>query len=75
MPYRDSKLTFLLQPALSGDGKTLLFVNLSPTAASADESLCSLRFAKQARRGDAPHAPTQVNQTELGRAKKTVEAI
>ena len=51
----------LLQPALSGDGKTLLFVNLSPTAASANESLCSLRFAKQ------------VNQVELGKATRAVE--
>ena len=49
--------------ALSGDGKTLLFVNLSPTTASANESLCSLRFAKQ------------VNQVELGKAKKNVEMM
>ena len=63
VPYRDSRLTFLLQPALSGDGKTLLFVNLSPTAASANESLCSLRFAKQ------------VNQVELGKATRAVETV
>jgi kinesin family protein C1 len=63
VPYRDSKLTFLLQPALSGDGKTLLFVNLSPTDASVNESLCSLKFAKQ------------VNQVELGKATRHIETV
>lgn len=35
------------QDCLSGDGKALMFVNLSPTTASANETVCSLRFANQ----------------------------
>ena len=60
-PFRNSKLTHLLQPSLSGQGKALMLVNLSSDASDAGESLCSLRFAKQ------------VNQTELGVAKRAIQ--
>ena len=49
VPYRDSKLTRLLQEALGGDARATLVTCLSPSATDAAESLSTLRFGARAR--------------------------
>ncbi|CAE7710989.1 KIN14H [Symbiodinium sp. KB8] len=68
VPFRNSKLTHLLQPCFRGDGKTLMLVSLSPTTASAHESLCSLRFASQVATVQSGQAKKQISASQPGAA-------
>ena len=50
VPYRDSKLTRLLQESLGGNYKTTIIVALSPCFRHFDETLNSIKFAQRAKR-------------------------
>jgi len=49
IPYRNHRLTQLLQDALGGTAKTLMFVNCSPADSNASETLTSLKYAARAK--------------------------
>ncbi|XP_024516224.1 kinesin-like protein KIN-14I isoform X1 [Selaginella moellendorffii] len=47
VPYRNSKLTQLLQDSLGGQAKTLMFVHINPDADSFGETMSTLKFAER----------------------------
>ncbi|XP_021715629.1 kinesin-like protein KIN-12E isoform X2 [Chenopodium quinoa] len=49
VPYRDSKLTFLLQDSLGGNAKTTIIANISPSSCCSLETLGTLKFAQRAK--------------------------
>jgi kinesin family protein 3/17 len=49
IPYRDSKLTRLLQDSLGGNTKTIMIAICSPADYNFDESLSTLRYASRAK--------------------------
>lgn len=49
IPYRDSKLTRLLQDSLGGNTKTVMIAALSPADYNYDETLSTLRYADRAK--------------------------
>lgn len=49
VPYRDSKLTRLLQDSLGGNSKTIMVANIGPASYNYDETLTTLRYANRAK--------------------------
>ncbi|BGP13736.1 hypothetical protein JCM10213_009049 [Rhodosporidiobolus nylandii] len=63
VPYRDSKLTRLLQDSLGGNSKTMMVACISPTEYNLHETMSTLQYANRAR-NIRNHA--QVNEVEAG---------
>ena len=50
IPYRDSKLTRLLQPSLGGNAQVCIICNISPALSNLEESHNTLKFAMRAKK-------------------------
>ncbi|ORD95292.1 ATK2 [Hepatospora eriocheir] len=61
IPFRNSKLTHLMQKYLTGHSRMAMIVNINPESLS--ESVCTLRFA------------TKVSECNLGKSKKIIKII
>jgi hypothetical protein len=48
IPYRESKLTKILQETLAGNGKTVIVITISPDHPDIEETISSLKFGQRA---------------------------
>ena len=68
VPYRQSKLTRLLQDALGGNSQTLFLACVSPSDTNASETLSTMHYANRARNiKNAPTKNVDANVLELRR--------
>ena len=73
VPYRDSKLTYLLQDALGGHARTMMIVAVNPHPDSIDETLGTLKFAARVRSIDL--GPAQKNSVASMHLEETVRRL
>ncbi|CAL1385826.1 unnamed protein product [Linum trigynum] len=77
VPYRDSKLTRILQPALGGNANTAIICNITLAQIHADETKSSLQFASRALRVQNCACVNEVltDAALLKRQKKEIEEL
>jgi len=73
VPYRDSKLTYLLQDSLGGNSRTMMIVAVTPVDIAYDESIHALQFATRVRRINIGAA--QRNVVTSKNLEETVKAL
>ena len=72
VPYRDSKLTYLLQDSLGGNSRTMMIAAVTPVDLAYDESVHALQFATRVRRINLGAAQRNVTSKNL---EETVKAL
>ena len=83
IPYRDSKLTRLLQDSLGGNTKTVMIANVGPADYNFDETLNTLRYASRAKNiqnkprinEDPKDALLREYQDEISKLKEQLNAL
>ncbi|XP_058265367.1 kinesin-like protein KIF3B [Hemibagrus wyckioides] len=81
IPYRDSKLTRLLQDSLGGNARTVMVANIGPASYNVEETLTTLRYSNRAKNiknkprinEDPKDALLREFQEEIARLKKQLE--
>jgi len=75
IPYRDSKLTRILQDALGGNSRTAIIVCASSSGQQISETMSTLRFGARAKKiTNVAHINTEVSVAELTKALELANA-
>jgi kinesin family protein 5 len=75
IPYRDSKLTRILQESLGGNSRTTLIINCSPSSYNDAETLSTLRFGMRAKTiKNKAKINAELSPAELKRQLKSVQS-
>ena len=75
VPYRDSKLTRILQDSIGGNTRTCLIATVSPIAECADESISTLTFANRAKKVRINAVPNTINASDDALVKKLQQEL
>jgi kinesin family protein 5 len=75
IPYRDSKLTRILQESLGGNSRTTLIINCSPSSYNDAETVSTLRFGMRAKTiKNKAKINAELSPAELKRQLKSVQS-
>ncbi|KAK4418097.1 Kinesin-like protein KIN-14I [Sesamum alatum] len=75
VPYRNSKLTQLLQDSLGGQAKTLMFVHISPEPDAIGETISTLKFAERVATVELGAARVNKDTTDVKELREQVASL
>ncbi|CAI0469884.1 unnamed protein product [Linum tenue] len=75
VPYRNSKLTQLLQDSLGGQAKTLMFVHISPEPDAVGETISTLKFAERVATVELGAARVNKDSSDVKELKEQVASL
>ncbi|KAL5795665.1 hypothetical protein ACOSQ2_000485 [Xanthoceras sorbifolium] len=75
VPYRNSKLTQLLQDSLGGQAKTLMFVHISPEPEAVSETISTLKFAERVATVELGTARVNKDSSDVKELKEQIASL
>ncbi|XP_050371998.1 kinesin-like protein KIN-12B [Argentina anserina] len=75
IPYRDSRLTFLLQESLGGNAKLAMVCAVSPTQSCKSETFSTLRFAQRAKAIKNKAVVNEVMQDDVNHLREVIRQL
>ncbi|MED6109539.1 Kinesin-like protein KIN-14F [Stylosanthes scabra] len=75
IPYRNSKLTQVLQDSLGGHAKTLMFVHINPEVNAIGETISTLKFAERVASISLGAAQTNKETGEIRQLKEEIASL